>query len=152
MPLAIVGLTAAALLAALAAPCLAQETAPDKPAETPAQRAIRNAPSARALELAAYVFSAANVCGFQIGVPEFDALLATQNVKAEDVSPRGPFGNRIQGIFALMSNDMAKHREESCIAVIGEYGPDGSVAKNVLKPAPDKAPDTAPGKAPDAKP
>lgn len=131
-------LLAAALIAGTVVPCAAEEPAsPDKPAEPPANRPIRNAPSPRALEFAAYIFSAANVCGYRIGVPEFEALLAKQNTRAEDVGPRGPFGARVQGIFALMSNDMARHREQSCLAVAGEYGPEGSIAKNVLQPAPD---------------
>ena len=34
-----------------------------------------------------------------------------------------------------MSNQMAQNRDQACIAVAGEYGPDGTVAKNVLLPA-----------------
>lgn len=131
-------LLAAALLAGLALPAAAQD-APRKegePAEKPAgPPSIRNAPSPRALELAAYIFAASNVCGYRIGGPEFTALLGKFNAKPEDVGPRGPFGNRVQGTFSLMSNDMAKHREQSCLAVAGEYGPDGNIAKNVLQPA-----------------
>jgi hypothetical protein len=134
----------AALLAGLAVPAMAEDAAPP--------RTIRNAPSPRALELAAYIYSASNVCGYKIGVPEFDAVLAKMNTKSEDISPRGPFGARIQGIFAMMSNDMAQHREQSCIAVAGEYGPEGSLAKNVLQPmAPGEVAPPAP-KAPDATP
>jgi hypothetical protein len=100
------------------------------------QAQIRNAPSPRALEFAAYIFSAANVCGYRIGVDEFGALLEKQNVKASDVGPRGPHGAKVQTMFALMSNQMALNRERSCLAVAGEYGPEGSVAKGVLLPAP----------------
>ena len=133
-------LTAAALLAAgLALPALAQETArpsdAPQPTEAPADRPIRNAPNPRALEFAAYIFSASNVCGYSIGVKEFDALLAKQNVRPEDVGPRGPFGARVQGIFTIMSNQIALNREQACLGVAGEYGPDGSIAKNVLLPA-----------------
>lgn len=134
----------AALLAGLACPAVAEDATPP--------RTIRNAPAPRALELAAYIYAASNVCGYKIGVPEFDAVLAKMNTKSEDVSPRGPFGARIQGIFAMMSNDMALHREQSCIAVAGEYGPEGSIAKNVLQPmAAGETPPPAP-KAPDATP
>lgn len=44
-------------------------------APTLAQAQIRNAPNPRALEFAAYIFAAANVCGYRIGVDQFDALL-----------------------------------------------------------------------------
>jgi hypothetical protein len=102
----------------------------------PAQAQIRNAPSPRALEFAAYIFAASNVCGYRIGTDEFDALLEKQNVRAADVGPRGPFGGRVQTIFALMSNQMQLNREKACLAVAGEYGPEGSITKNVLLPAP----------------
>ncbi|KQU21095.1 hypothetical protein ASG63_05615 [Methylobacterium sp. Leaf94] len=101
-----------------------------------AQAQIRNAPAPRALEFAAYIFAAANVCGYRIGTEEFDALLEKQNVRAADVSPRGPFGGRVQTMFALMSNQMQLNREKACVAVAGEYGPEGSISKNVLLPAP----------------
>ena len=118
------------LLAAGLAACLAL------PAQMlPAQGQIRNAPSPRALEFAAYIFAAANVCGYRIGTEEFDALLEKQNVRAADVSPRGPFGAKVQTMFALMSNQMQLNREKACIAVAGEYGPEGNVSKNVLLPA-----------------
>lgn len=100
-----------------------------------AEAQMRNAPNPRALEFAAYIFSAANVCGYQIGVDQFDALLQKQNVDAKDVAPRGPFGAKVQTLFALMSNQMQVNRERSCLAVAGEYGPEGTVAKNVLLPA-----------------
>ena len=103
-------------------------------APTLAQAQIRNAPPPRALEFAAYIFAAANVCGYQIGVEQFDALLQKQNVSAADVGPRGPFGNKVQTIFALMSNQMQLNREQACLAVAGEYGPEGNVVKNVLLP------------------
>jgi hypothetical protein len=119
------------LLAAGLAACLAL------PAQMlPAQGQIRNAPSPRALEFAAYIFAAANVCGYRIGTEEFDALLEKQNVRAADVSPRGPFGAKVQTMFALMSNQMQLNREKACLAVAGEYGPEGNVTKNVLLPAP----------------
>ncbi|GJE58747.1 hypothetical protein [Methylobacterium trifolii] len=116
----------------------------------PAQAQIRNAPAPRALEFAAYIFAASNVCGYRIGVEQFDALLAKQNTRSEDVGPRGPFGGRVQTMFALMSNQMALNREKSCLAVAGEYGPDGNVAKNVLLPAAMDAPagDKPPAEAP----
>ena len=135
-------LIAAALIAGLACPAAAQETAappaqpaPQEPAKEAApSRPIRNAPSPRALEFAAYIFSAVNVCGYQLGTDEFEALLAKQNTRLADVSPRGPFGNRVMGIFTLMSNQMNLNREQACLAVAGEYGPEGNVAKNVLLP------------------
>ena len=99
------------------------------------QAQIRNAPSPRALEFAAYIFAASNVCGYRLGTEQFEALLAKQNTRAEDVSPRGPFGNRVQTMFALMSNQMQLNREKACVAVAGEYGPEGNVNKNVLLPA-----------------
>ncbi|HEV7438406.1 MAG TPA: hypothetical protein VGN94_02095 [Methylobacterium sp.] len=103
-------------------------------ATLPAQSQIRNAPAPRALEFAAYIFAASNVCGYRIGTEQFEALLAKQNARSEDVGPRGPFGARVQTMFALMSNQMALNRETSCLAVAGEYGPEGNVAKNVLLP------------------
>ncbi|MCE4224166.1 hypothetical protein HCU64_10420 [Methylobacterium sp. C25] len=135
----------AGVLAGAVVPAAAEDAAPPKP--------IRNAPAPQALTLAAYVYAASNVCGYRIGVPEFDALLSKMNVKAEDVAPRGAFGAHIQGMFTMMSNDMALHREQSCIAVAGEYGPEGNIAKNVLQPvAAGEAPPAAlPAKAPDAK-
>lgn len=141
-------LLAALMVGGLALPALAQEpaapppaqqapqqeTQPEAPKEASPPRPIRNAPSPRALEFAAYIFSAVNVCGYQLGTAEFEALLAKQNTKLADVSPRGPFGNRVMGIFTLMSNQMNLNRERSCLAVAGEYGPEGNVAKNVLLP------------------
>jgi hypothetical protein len=116
----------------------------------PAGAQIRNAPAPRALEFAAYIFAASNVCGYRIGTEQFEALLAKQNARAEDVSPRGPFGNRVQTMFALMSNQMALNREQACLAVAGEYGPDGNIAKNVLLPAaaPEAKPADKPAEAP----
>src|SRR5690242_10577119 len=78
-------------------------------AALPAQAQIRNAPSPRALERAAYIFAASNVCGYRIGSDQFEALLAKQNVQIGDVQPRGPFGNRVQTMFTLMSNQMAQN-------------------------------------------
>ncbi|GJE12375.1 MULTISPECIES: hypothetical protein [Methylobacterium] len=104
-------------------------------ASLPAQAQIRNAPAPRALEFAAYIFAASNVCGYRIGNEQFEALLAKQSVQVADVQPRGPFGNRVQTMFTLMSNQMAQNRDQACIAVAGEYGPEGTVAKNVLLPA-----------------
>jgi len=103
-------------------------------AAAPAGAQIRNAPAPRALEFSAYIFAASNVCGYRIGTEAFEALLAKQNVRPEDVAPRGPFGNRVQTMFALMSNQMALNREQACVAVAGEYGPEGTVARNVLLP------------------
>ena len=104
-------------------------------AAVPAQAQIRNAPGPRALEFAAYIFAASNVCGYRIGSDQFEALLAKQNVQIADVQPRGPFGNRVQTMFTLMSNQMVQNRDQACIAVAGEYGPEGTIAKNVLLPA-----------------
>lgn len=117
----------------------------------PAQAQMRNAPAPRALEFAAYIFAAANVCGYRIGADTFEALLAKQNARSEDVSPRGPFGGRVQTMFALMSNQMALNREKACLAVAGEYGPEGSIEKNVLLPAGIEAP-PASGEGPAPKP
>ncbi|GJD76998.1 hypothetical protein [Methylobacterium gregans] len=119
-------------------------------AAAPASAQIRNAPAPRALEFSAYIFAASNVCGYRIGSEAFEAILAKQNVRAEDVAPRGPFGNRVQTMFALMSNQMALNREQACIAVAGEYGPEGSVAKNVLLPAEAPAQSPAPSAQPPA--
>ncbi len=112
-------------------------------AALPAEAQIRNAPAPRALEFAAYIFAASNVCGYRIETDTFEALLAKQGTRSADVSPRGPFGARVQSIFALMSNDMAQHREKACLAVAGEYGPEGTVVKNVLLPASAEAPPAA---------
>ncbi|MDR7035347.1 hypothetical protein J2X36_000082 [Methylobacterium sp. BE186] len=128
---------AASRVAAFAATLAATLAAP------PASAQIRNAPAPRALEFAAYIFAASNVCGYRIGTDQFEALLAKQNTRAEDVSPRGPFGNRVQTMFALMSNQMALNREQACLAVAGEYGPEGNVAKNVLLPVAADAPPAA---------
>src|ERR1051325_8947224 len=72
-------------------------------AALPAQAQIRNAPSPRALEFAAYIFAASNVCGYRIGNEAFEGLLAKQNVRVDDVQPRGPFGNRGQTMVTPMS-------------------------------------------------
>ncbi|MCJ2073882.1 hypothetical protein MKK75_34695 [Methylobacterium sp. J-030] len=104
-------------------------------AALPAQAQIRNAPAPRALEFAAYIFAASNVCGYRIGSDQFEGLLAKQNVRIADVQPRGPFGNRVQTMFTLMSNQMQQNRDQACLAVAGEYGPEGTVARNVLLPA-----------------
>ncbi|GJD61960.1 hypothetical protein [Methylobacterium frigidaeris] len=97
---------------------------------------IRNAPPPRALETAAYVFAAANVCGYRIGTAPFEALLARYQVSIEDVRPpRGPFGAKVQTIFALMSNQMMQNRDAACRAVAGEYGPEGNIAPGILLPA-----------------
>ncbi len=101
----------------------------------PAKAEIRNAPSPRALEFAAYIFAAANTCGYRIGTTEFEGLLAKQNTRIADVQPNGPFGNRVQTMFTLMSNQMALNREQACLAVAGEYGPEGNITPNVLLPA-----------------
>ncbi|TXN63177.1 hypothetical protein FV228_18315 [Methylobacterium sp. WL18] len=116
-------------------------------AALPAQAQIRNAPSPRALEFAAYIFAASNVCGYRIGNAAFEGLLAKQNVRVDDVQPRGPFGNRVQTMFTLMSNQMAQNRDQACIAVAGEYGPEGSITKNVLLPAGQAADAPAPAEA-----
>lgn len=146
-------LIAAALIGGMAHPAAAQDTAPPPAATAPQEpsreaappRPIRNAPSPRALEFAAYIFSAVNVCGYRLNAPEFEALLAKQNTRPEDVSPRGPFGNRVIGIFTLMSNQMNLNREQACLAVAGEYGPEGNVVKNVLLPPGAGEPVPAPG-------
>ncbi len=101
----------------------------------PARAEIRNAPSPRALEFAAYIFAAANTCGYRIGTTEFEGLLAKQNTRIADVQPNGPFGNRVQTMFTLMSNQMVLNREQACLAVAGEYGPEGNITRNVLLPA-----------------
>jgi hypothetical protein len=100
----------------------------------PATAQIRNAPAPRALEFAAYIFAAANTCGYRIGTAEFEAMLAKQNARIADVQPNGPFGARVQTMFALMSNQMALNREQACLAVAGEYGPEGNITRNVLLP------------------
>lgn len=100
----------------------------------PAHAEIRNAPSPHAMQFAAYIFAASNVCGYRIGAPEFEALLAKQNARVADVQPGGPFGNQVQTMFTIMSNQMQMNREGACIAVAGEYGPEGNIAKNVLQP------------------
>ncbi|WP_179945819.1 hypothetical protein [Methylobacterium indicum] len=101
-----------------------------------AAQGIRNAPPPRALETAAYVFAAANVCGYRIGTEAFEALLARYQVTIDDVRPpRGPFGAKVQTIFTLMSNQMMQNREAACLAVAGEYGPEGKVVPGILLPA-----------------
>ncbi|ACA19608.1 conserved hypothetical protein [Methylobacterium sp. 4-46] len=106
-----------------------------------AAQPIRNAPPPRALETAAYVFAAANVCGYRIGVEPFETLLGRYNVTVEDVRPpRGPFGAKVQAMFTLMSNQMMANREEACRIVATEFGPEGNVAKGILLPAAAQAP------------
>ena len=106
---------------------------------------IRNAPPPRALETAAYIFAAANVCGYRIGTAPFEGLLARYQVTIDDVRPpRGPFGAKVQTIFTLMSNQMMQNRDASCRAVAGEYGPEGSVVPGILlPPVPAEAPPPA---------
>ncbi len=103
------------------------------------------------MELAAYIFAASNVCGFRIGGPEFEALLAKQNTRVSDIQAGGPFGTRVQMMFTLMSNQMQLNREGSCTAVAGEYGPEGNIARNVLQPS-DAVPEAQKPAAPPAKP
>ncbi|KQP60814.1 hypothetical protein [Methylobacterium sp. Leaf112] len=120
---------------------------------TVAQAQIRNAPQPRALEFAAYIFAAANVCGYRIGAEQFEGLLEKQGTRAADVGPRGPFGGRVQTIFAMMSNQMQLNRETACLAVAGEYGPEGNITKNVLlPPMPAGAPNEATPAEPAPKP
>ncbi|MEH3144874.1 MAG: hypothetical protein PGN34_05905 [Methylobacterium frigidaeris] len=108
---------------------------------TPARAQIRNAPPPRSLETAAYIFAAANVCGYRIGVAPFETILGRYGVTMEEVRPpRGPFGAKVQALFTLMSNRMMLDREAACLAVAGEYGPEGSVEKGVLLPAVGEAP------------
>ncbi|GJD49156.1 hypothetical protein OPKNFCMD_1886 [Methylobacterium crusticola] len=116
------------------------------PGAPAAAQGIRNAPPPRALETAAYIFAAANVCGYQIGVAPFEALLGRYQVSIEDVRPpRGPFGAKVQTIFTLMSNQMMQNRDAACLAVAGEYGPEGSVVKGILLPG--AGPDGTPPRA-----
>ncbi|MDP4023164.1 hypothetical protein Q8W71_11055 [Methylobacterium sp. NEAU 140] len=115
----------------------------------PACAEIRNAPSPRALEFSAYIFAAVNVCGYRIGAAPFEALLAKQGTRVADVQPGGPFGSRVQMMFTLMSNQMQMNREQACLAVAGEYGPEGNIARNVLLPAGAEQP-AAEGAAPGA--
>ncbi|ACL60741.1 hypothetical protein [Methylobacterium nodulans] len=106
-----------------------------------AAQQIRNAPPPRALETAAYIFAAANVCGYQIGVAPFETLLGRYDVAVEDVRPpRGPFGAKVQTMFTLMSNQMMANRDAACRIVATEYGPEGTVAKGILLPAAAQAP------------
>ncbi|MGY2049256.1 hypothetical protein [Methylobacterium sp. JK268] len=110
-----------------------------------AAQPIRNAPPPRALETAAYVFAAANVCGYRIGVAPFETLLGQFKVTLDDVRPpRGPFGAQVQAIFTLMSNQMMANRDNACRIVATEYGPEGNVAKGVLLPGDAAAPEGAP--------
>lgn len=99
----------------------------------PAAAQIRNAPSPRAIELAAYIFAVTNVCGWRLDPEAFEALMKRQNVTVDDVSPRGPFGNRIGGQFALMSNQMAQNRTVACEAAWREFGDEGVVVKGLAK-------------------
>ncbi|MFE1601747.1 hypothetical protein [Methylobacterium sp. ID0610] len=118
-----------------------------------AAQQIRNAPPPRSLETAAYVFAAANVCGYPIGVAAFEALLGRFNVTIEDVRPpRGPFGAKVQTMFTLMSNQMMANRDTACRLVAGEFGPEGSVAKGVLLPAVVQAPEGQAPQAPEGQP
>lgn len=133
-------LFASSLLAAgLASPSLAQEPAPAQkpeamPSEAEAPRPMRNAPDPRAFTLASYVYAASNVCGYKIGVGEFEALLARYGLKGADVAPRGRFAARLTTMFTMMSNDIQRNREQACLAVAAEYGREGTIAKNVLQP------------------
>jgi hypothetical protein len=99
----------------------------------PAAAQIRNAPSPRAVELAAYIFAVTNVCGWRLDPDTFEALMKRQNVTVDDVSPRGPFGNRVSGQFALMSNQMAQNRAVACDAAWREFGDEGVVSKGLAR-------------------
>lgn len=134
-------LTVAIGLIGLALPCAAQEPAQpnapapqDRAAESQVPRPIQNAPDPRAFTLASYVYAASNVCGYKIGTGEFETLLARYGLKGADVAPRGRFVARLSTMFTMMSNDMQRNREQACLAVAAEYGPDGTIAKNVLQP------------------
>ena len=47
-------------------------------------------------------------------------------------------------MFALMSNEMARDRARSCVAIDAEYGKEGTVARNLLLPADAAAPPSPP--------
>jgi hypothetical protein len=100
---------------------------------SPAGAQIRNPPNPRALELAAYIFAATNVCGYRLAPEPFGKLIANHGATTEDVSPQGPFGARIRTMFVIMSNGLAQHRETGCDEAWRGFGINGIVSAGVLE-------------------
>jgi hypothetical protein len=114
------------LLTVLPLPALAQEQ-PGLPL---------NPPPPAAVEAAAYVYAAANVCGFRIEPAAFDRLLRGRGSSAADLQLQGPFGGRIRTRFVILSNGMAGARETACSTVWRELGREGSVEAGVVQEGP----------------
>ena len=131
MPLPALPLAFALILAALPARGQGADAPPPPPGEI-------NPPSPLAVETAAYVYAAANICGFRINPEAFDGLLRQRGSTAADLRPQGPFGGRIRTRFVMLSNGMAGDRNTACTTVWRELGAEGSIAPNVVAEA--KAP------------
>ncbi len=95
-------------------------------------------PPPLAVEAAAYVYAAANVCGFRIDPEAFDGLLRQRGSSASDLRLQGPFGGRIRTRFVIITNGMAGDRNAACATVWRELGAEGTVAAGVVQEA--KAP------------
>ena len=99
----------------------------------PAGAQIRNAPPPRTLEIAAYIYAVTNVCGFRLKPEPFRELFVKQGVTPDSVAIQGPFGQKIEAMFAIMSNGMAQNRDAACAAAWKEFGRDGVVAAGLLE-------------------
>jgi hypothetical protein len=119
-----------ALLPLLALPAHAQGPAP-----TPGEIAP---PPPLAVEAAAYVYAAANVCGFRIDPEAFDRLLRQRGSDAATLRLQGPFGSRIRTRFVMLTNGMAGDRNNACTVVWRELGAEGTLQAGVVQEA--KAP------------
>lgn len=95
-----------------------------------------NPPPPAAVEAAAYVYAAANVCGFRIEPEAFDRLLRGRGSSAADLQLQGPFGGRIRTRFVILSNGMAGARDQACATVWRELGREGSVEAGVVQEGP----------------
>lgn len=102
----------------------------------PAGAMAQNPPPPLAVETAAFVYAAANVCGFRIDPDAFDRLLTERGSSASELRLQGPAGGRIRTRFVLLSNRLAQDRNASCTIAWQELGREGTITPGVLQEAP----------------
>ena len=96
----------------------------------------RPEPKAEALRMAAYIYAATNVCGFRLAPDRFEHLMRDRGATTVEAGIRGPYGNQIRTMFALISNGMAQNRALACEAAWREFGSGGTIAEGLLQEAP----------------
>ena len=101
-----------------------------------AQAQGRPEPKAEALRMAAYIYAATNVCGFRMAPDRFERLIGSRGATLEEVGIRGPYGNQIRTMFALISNGMAQNRPLACEAAWREFGREGTIDQGLFQEAP----------------